>query len=953
MSDYDPVEVTPLHADELARAEADALAAISSAADLDELKQVRLAHAGDRSPIALANREIGALPPAARAEAGKRIGSARKAIGQALAVRQTELEAERDARVLVEETVDVTLPWDRAPRGARHPLTTLQERIADCFVAMGYEVAEGPELEAEWFNFDALNIAPDHPARSDHDTFFVESVKSGKVLRTQTSPVQIRALLERALPVYVISPGKVFRTDELDATHTPVFHQVEGLAIDEGLTMAHLKGTLDRFAEVMFGEGITTRFRPNYFPFTEPSAEMDLRCFVCRGASSLPGNPAVPDLQVRGLDRVGRLRHGQPARADRLRRRPLGLLRVRVRHGHRADPDVPPQRRRHARHGRRRHPLHPAVRNGGLMKVPLSWLREYVDLPPVTAHEIADKLTAAGLKLEAIASHGHDLKNVVVGQVIEIEELTGFKKPIRHCLVDVGEAEPREIVCGATNFAIGAVVPVALPGAVLPGGFEIASRKTYGRLSDGMICSEAELGIAESSPGILLLPADTPLGADVVGLLGLRDDVLELEITPDCGYALSIRGVAREAATAFGVPFRDPAALELPVAEGVTHPAEIGDPTACDRFVLRAVSGFDPAAESPLWMRVRLTRAGMRPVSLAVDVTNYVMLELGQPLHAFDRNTLQGGIVVRRAQPGERLETLDHVTRELAEDDILITDDSGAIGLAGTMGGLSTEISASTTDIVIEAAHFSATGVARMSRRHNLVSEASKRFERGVDRELPLAASWRAVQLLTELGDGVAEPGVTHAQADVAPVSITIPSGHPARVAGVPYSRETVVTRLEQVGCRVVDGVVEAAEGGRGVAATGVVTSGDLAAKLAVSGDDPITVYPPSWRPDLTDPNDLAEEVIRLEGYDALPSVLPGAPAGAGLTETQRLRRRVGRALALSGYVEVLSYPFIGARDLDHLQLPADDAPPPRDAAGQPAQRRRAVHADDAAARAC
>ncbi|MCC5581085.1 phenylalanine--tRNA ligase subunit alpha [Microtetraspora sp. AC03309] len=288
---YDPVEVTPLHADEVARAQADALAAIAAARDLDELKQVRLAHAGDRSPIALANREIGALPPQARSEAGKRIGGARKAIGQALSARQAELEAERDARVLVEETVDVTLPWDRGPRGARHPLTTLQERVADAFVAMGYEVAEGPELEGEWFNFDALNIAPDHPARSDHDTFFVESTASGKVLRTQTSPVQIRALLARDLPVYVISPGKVFRTDELDATHTPVFHQVEGLAVDKGLTMAHLKGTLDRFAEVMFGEGITTRFRPNYFPFTEPSAEMDLRCFVCRGASAVPGNP--------------------------------------------------------------------------------------------------------------------------------------------------------------------------------------------------------------------------------------------------------------------------------------------------------------------------------------------------------------------------------------------------------------------------------------------------------------------------------------------------------------------------------------------------------------------------------------------------------------------------------------------------------------------------------------
>lgn len=291
MSNYDPVEVTPLHADEMARMQAEALDAIKATRDLEELKQVRLAHAGDRSPIALANREIGALPPAARSEAGKRVGGARRAIADALAERQAQLEAERDERVLVEETVDVTLPSTRAPRGARHPLTTLQERIADAFVAMGYEVAEGPELEGEWFNFDALNISPDHPARSEHDTFFVESVDSGKVLRTQTSPVQIRALLTRELPVYVISPGKVFRTDELDATHTPVFHQVEGLAIDEGLTMAHLKGTLDRFAEVMFGEGITTRFRPNYFPFTEPSAEMDLKCFVCRGASALPGNP--------------------------------------------------------------------------------------------------------------------------------------------------------------------------------------------------------------------------------------------------------------------------------------------------------------------------------------------------------------------------------------------------------------------------------------------------------------------------------------------------------------------------------------------------------------------------------------------------------------------------------------------------------------------------------------
>jgi phenylalanyl-tRNA synthetase alpha chain len=262
-----------------------ALSDIASASDLDALKSARLAHTGDKSPLALANREIGALPPAAKAEVGKRMGVARGRVREALEARQVVLEQERDARVLIEESVDVTVPTDRTPQGARHPLSTLMERMADVFIAMGYEVAEGPEAEAEWFNFDSLNIAPDHPARSMQDTFFVGNESSGVVMRTQTSPIQMRALLERDLPVYVVAPGRVYRTDELDATHTPVFHQIEGLAVDEGITMAHLKGTLDHLAASMFGEGVRTRLRPSYFPFTEPSAELDLECFVCRGAS--------------------------------------------------------------------------------------------------------------------------------------------------------------------------------------------------------------------------------------------------------------------------------------------------------------------------------------------------------------------------------------------------------------------------------------------------------------------------------------------------------------------------------------------------------------------------------------------------------------------------------------------------------------------------------------------
>ncbi|WP_127358413.1 phenylalanine--tRNA ligase subunit alpha [Actinacidiphila soli] len=296
---YDPVEVETLKPEEIERMRDEALAAIASAADVDALREVKVAHAGDRSPLALANREIGALPPHAKAEAGKRVGQARGAVNQALKARQEVLEAERDDRVLVEEAVDVTLPYDRRPEGARHPLTTLSDRLADIFVAMGYEVAEGPEVEAEWFNFDALNIWADHPARTMQDTFFVQGKEGGKdgeesgvVLRTHTSPVQIRSLLDREPPVYVICPGRVYRSDELDATHTPVFTQIELLAIDEGLTMADLKGTLDHMVQSLFGDDITTRLRPNYFPFTEPSAEMDMVCYVCRGESV--GNPDRP-----------------------------------------------------------------------------------------------------------------------------------------------------------------------------------------------------------------------------------------------------------------------------------------------------------------------------------------------------------------------------------------------------------------------------------------------------------------------------------------------------------------------------------------------------------------------------------------------------------------------------------------------------------------------------------
>ena len=293
---YDPVEVTALTAEEVERATQAALDAIAGAQTLDALKEARIAHAGDKSPLSLARAEIGALPPQARADAGRRVGAATAKVRDALKERQDELERARDEQVLITERVDVTLPYDRAPQGARHPVTMLADKLADVFVAMGYEVAEGPEVEAEWYNFDALNIPPDHPAREMQDTLFVapppdapEGTRSGLVLRTHTSPVQIRSLLTRPLPLYVVSPGKVYRNEALDATHLPVFYQIEGLAVDEGLTMADLRGAIQAFVDALFGAGLRTRLRPDYFPFTEPSADVSMECHVCRGESTKPG----------------------------------------------------------------------------------------------------------------------------------------------------------------------------------------------------------------------------------------------------------------------------------------------------------------------------------------------------------------------------------------------------------------------------------------------------------------------------------------------------------------------------------------------------------------------------------------------------------------------------------------------------------------------------------------
>jgi phenylalanyl-tRNA synthetase beta chain len=545
------------------------------------------------------------------------------------------------------------------------------------------------------------------------------------------------------------------------------------------------------------------------------------------------------------------------------------------------------------------------------VRVPVTWLAERLELPEYDdgvslADRFAEAFVRVGLEVEEVTELGEVSGPIVVGRVVEIEELKDFKKPIRYCQVQVKEdstaAEAvRGIVCGATNFVEGDLVVVALPGAELPGGFRIGARKTYGHLSDGMICSARELGLGEEHTGILVLPGGTAMpGTDAVGLLELADTVIELSITPDRGYALSIRGLARELACALDVPFIDPASFEAPAAEGDAWPVHIEDQQGCSRFVVRRVTGIDPTEPTPWQIRRRLMLAGIRSISLAVDVTNYVMLETGQPLHAFDAMSLQGNIVIRRAKPGERLTTLDDVERDLDPDDIVVADSSGAISMAGVMGGASTEVRSDSNDILLEAATWEPVSIARAARRHKLPSEASRRFERYVDPAVAPTALELAARLLSRHGDGIIQPGRTDVGRPTLPGPVVVPMALPDRTAGVDYGRGVTARRLQQIGCLVE---VDTADDGTPV----------------------VIATPPSWRADLNQPADFVEEVLRLEGYHTIPSVLPPAPPGRGLTAGQRRERAVSRALAEAGYVEVLPFPFVSAQVWDDFGLAEDD----------------------------
>ena len=542
------------------------------------------------------------------------------------------------------------------------------------------------------------------------------------------------------------------------------------------------------------------------------------------------------------------------------------------------------------------------------MRVPYSWLREVVSAGApgwdVAPGDLEQALVRIGHEVEQVITLGPVDGPLTVGRVAAIEELTDFKKPIRACVVNIGDGKQHEIVCGATNFKVDDLVVVALPGTTLPGGFAITARKTYGRNSDGMICSAAELGLGADHSGILVLPPGTAEpGASGAAVLGLDDVVFHLAITPDRGYAMSVRGLAREIACAYDLDFVDPASSQvvppLP-AKGEAWPLVVDPKTGVRRFALRPVTGIDPAAVSPWWLQRRLLLCGIRATSPAVDVTNYVMLELGHPMHAHDRNRITGGFGVRFAHPGETVVTLDDIERKLEPVDVLIVDDVATTAIGGVMGAASTEVRADSTDVLLESAVWDPAAVSRTQRRLHLPSEAARRYERSVDPAISVAALDRCAALLADIAGGAVSETLTDWRGDppreewsLPPIPMAVDL--PDRTAGVAYAEGTTARRLTQIGA-------------------------------VVSQDgETLIVTPPSWRPDLLQPADLVEEVLRLEGLEAVPSVLPAAPAGRGLTAVQKRRRSIGKSLAQSGYVEILPTPFLPAGVFDVWGLPADD----------------------------
>ena len=771
-------DATALAAEARSRTAA-AVAAIGSAADVAALTAARPDLLGKGSPLAGLRRRLGSLAPADRPAAGRSLSEALAEVEARFEERLDELRAAERRRQLEAERLDLTELHEPPQVGRLHVITQTQRRLEDVFCAMGYTVAEGPEIETEWHNFGALNFPPGHPARDMYDTLYVDHGPPGStLLRTHTSPVQVRVMQEQSPPLFVVAPGRCYRQDTADATHMPVFHQIEGLVIDENITLGDLAGAIETFTTAYFGPGFTSRLRPSYFPFTEPSAEFDVQrpdgTWLELGGCGMV-HPSV--LEVCGVDPERWSGFAFGFGIDRLAMIRYGIDDLR-------DPLD------------QRHPFPGAV----LMKVLLSWLREFspIEGPP---EGIAEDLSDLGLAVEDMVTFASAPDGIVVARVAGLRSHPDADR-IQLVDVDAGDGEMLQVCCGAFNMSVGDLVPLATVGTTMPGGLEIRRRKMRGQLSEGMLCSTAELDMGADADGIMILPADLELGEDLTAALGVAGDVLfDLEVNPNRPDALSVVGVARDLAARRGTPFELPELRVETSGPPASAAVEIVAGDLCGRFSLRLLRNTS-GARTPARLARRLLALGMRPINFVVDISNYVMLEIGQPSHAFDADLVPGGLLrVRRATEGEQVETLDGVLRTLSAGDGVIADASDRpIGIAGVMGGASTEISEGTDVVLLEAAWWNPPDIARTSRRLGLRSEASARNEAGVDPEIAPWALERFAELAAAGGVTLA-PDLVQAHGHLPPrPTVRVRTGRVNAILGTSLTVDEMRSCLDPIG---------------------------------------------------------------------------------------------------------------------------------------------------------
>ncbi len=826
--------------DEIQQAERAAVARLAAVDAVDDLASIENDLVGKRSELGTLKSRLGGLDEEGRRAAGQALNQATARVTAAIQERRAEVAARARAERIAAERLDLTEVLTRPQRGHLHLVTQTHMHLEDVFVGLGFTVSEGPEVETDWNNFTALNMPPEHPARSMWDTMFVDLGEPGStVLRTHTSPVQIRVMQSQPPPIYTIMPGRVFRLDTADATHMPVFHQIEGLVIDRGITFGDLSGTIEQFTRAYFGRDFNARLRPSYFPFTEPSAEYDIQrpdgSWLELGGCGVV-HPNV--LRNCGLDPEEWSGFAFGFGTDRL---PLALVTA-------STTCVRCSRTTSASWSS-------SDAAAPVMKVLLSWLNE---LAPVgdDADALAELMNDLGLAVDDVDRVGQPVDGVVVARVLALRPHPDANH-VQRVDVDAGDGQPLQVWCGAFNMQVGDLVPLATVGTTMPSGMKIGRRKILGEPSNGMLCSPVEVGFGTEAGGILILPPDLPVGAPLWDAFTIGPDVVfDLDLTRNRPDAYSHAGVARDLAARLTAPLTlpDPPVEVVGPSEGVA--VTILDPEGCGRFTARVITGVRIAG-SPAWMAERLTRAGMRPINNVVDVSNYVMLELGQPNHTYDLAKLEGGgFIIRKAREGEMVLTLDGVERVCTAREVLICDGNDApIGIGGIMGGASTEIDEHTTAVALEMAWFDPPTIAASAGRLALRSEASTRFERGADPEGIDRAARRFVELLRLTCPDAALHGEVDARGslpDRSPVRLRTSRTNALLGTDLSAGEIGVAARVDRVRCRRLAGSRGVARHGADVALRlhsrgGPDRGGRPHPRLLASRQDRAEVSPSRW----------------------------------------------------------------------------------------------------------